>query len=394
LDSGETPAGPDAAELLLGRCGALSGRAYAARSAQFARYWKEHLDRCRTLVREGIAKVARKTGVTVIGVSEARDVPLQELAEAFDTINLVDIDEPSMRGALDALRRSDRTGTLAAKVRCFVQDITGGRFARLAAEIFRRISTSVAPADALSGISETCDGYAPSVPDQLVGPLKGSYVISSGVATQFVPMLLAGITETMREAFPRWSFNAETDSTLAPVFEEFRQKLLGQHAATLAALAEADGLIFWWDTVAQAPSWSRASETELLALSTAIADFVRGSRNPALTGADFERLTQNGGNPRNVLEVLSRLLRANLLPVQEATALIRTLAERAEELGAGARQVFISGGLAAYCQGLPVRGGPTHSWRWFLNPPELSSLQVEAIHLRRPYISMQECAAH
>jgi hypothetical protein len=328
-------------------------------------------------------KVARKTAVTVIGVSEARDVPLHDLADAFERVNLVDIDEPSLHVAMNALHQNDPTGALAAKVRCFVQDITGGRFAALAVEAFGRITTSQDPERALSAVKETCEGYDAGIPNEFTRRLKASYVISSGVATQLVPMLLAGIGDAMRQRFPRFPLQPETHPTLAPAVAGLRQKLLSQHAATLAEAVEEDSLVCWWDTVAQVPSWSRMTEPEMVALADTVCDLARSSGIPALTGTQWEVVAQHGQDPRKVLSTLAQLIRDNVLPVQEVTTFIDALAQRADALGA-VRAVFVPSGLAAHAQGVFVPDGPLRSWPWILNPTELSRLQVEAVLLKKP----------
>jgi hypothetical protein len=368
---------------MIRRCGALSGREYAASFERFSPYWMDHLDSCRTFISEGAGKVARKTAVTVVGASEARDFPLAELAREFDAVNLVDIDEPSMQVAVDALRRGEGTSALAGKVRCVVTDITGDRIARLVADCFDIIQTAPDPRRALGGVVGCYERYDPGVPDETVGPLQASYVISSGVASQLLPLVLAGVRDALRQRFPRLPSDPEAQAAYSAAAAGLRRKLIGQHAMTLAALAEEDGLIGWWDTVSQTPGWGRLTEQEMLALLGALSERVRDSGGRALTAPALQGVLQNVRDVRQVPDVLSRLIRANALPVHEGTALIDWIVERAEEVSAGARAAIVPGGLAAYYDGLLVPDGPPRSWRWILNPPELSSLHVEAVYLRK-----------
>jgi hypothetical protein len=368
---------------MIRRCGALSGRAYAASFERFSPYWKDHLDRCRTFISEGAGKVARKTAVTVVGASAARDLPLAELAREFDAVNLVDIDEPSLQVAVDSLRRDERTADLAGKVRCVVTDITGERIARLVADCFPIITSAPDPRRALGGVVECYARYDPGIPDETVRPLRASYVISSGVASQLLPIVLAGVRDPLRQRFPRFPFDPDAQAAYSAAATGLRQKLIGQHAMTLAALAEEDGLIGWWDTVWQTPGWGQLTEQELLGLLGALSERVRAADDRALTPPGLQGFLQNVRDLRQLPEVLSRLIRANALPVPEATALIDWIVGRADAISPGGRAALVPGGLAAYYDGHLVPDGPPRSWRWILNPPELSSLHVEAVHLKK-----------
>jgi hypothetical protein len=368
---------------MIRRCGALSGREYAASYERFCPYWKDHLDSCRTFVSEGAGKVVRKTAVTAVGASEARDLPLAELARAFDTVNLVDIDEPSLQVALDGLRRAERTASLAGKVRCVVTDITGDRIARLVADCFNVIQSAPDPRRALGGVVDCYERYDAGIPDETVRPLRASYVISSGVASQLLPIVLAGVRDALRQRFPRPPSDPEAQAAYSAAATGLRRKLIGQHALTLAALAEEDGLVCWWDTVAQTPGWGQMTGQELLGLLGALSERVRDPGAGALTAPGLQGVLQNVRDLREVPDVLSRLIRANALPVREGTALIDWIVQRADEASTGARAAVVPGGLAAYYDRLLVPDGPPRSWRWILNPTELSSLHVEAVYLRK-----------
>jgi hypothetical protein len=371
----------DPAGFMIRRCGALSGRAYAASFQRFSPYWQDHLHRCRRFISEGAHKVARKTSVTVVGASQARDLPLEELAREFDTVNLVDIDEPSMQLAVGALRQGERTAAQAGKVRCVATDITGNRIARLAADCFDIITNSHDPGRALCRVAECYECYDPSIPAETVHPLKASYVVSSGVASQLFPLVAAGVKDALGQRFPRFRFDPETQAAYAEAATGLRRKLIEQHVLTLAAMAEDDGLICWWDTVSKTPAWGQLTGQEQLGLLGVVSDWVQDTGS-AVAAPDLQAVL-NVREPRQLPGVLTRLIRENLLPVPEVTALIDRLVERADEMSASARAVIVPGGLAGYDQGLLVPDGPLRSWRWILDPLELSSLQVEAVHLKR-----------
>ena len=374
----------DPAELMIRRCGALSGRDYAASFQRFAPYWQDHLHRCRTFISVGAHKVARKSSVTVVGASQARDVPLEELARKFDTVNLVDIDEPSMQLAVEALRQGEAMAAQAAKVRCIAKDISGNRIARLAADCFDIITNSHDPGRALCRVAECYERYDPSVPAEIISAeagLKASYVVSSGVASQLFPLVAAGVKDALGQKFSRFRFDPYTQAAYSEAATKLRRKLVEQHVLTLAAMVEEDGFICWWDTVSKTPAWGQLTEKEQRGLLGVVSDWVQdtGSAQPA---PDLQAVLK-AGEPRRLPGVLARLISENLLGVAEVTALIDRLVARSDEMSATARAVIVPGGLVGHDQGLLVPDGPLRSWRWILDPLELSSLQVEAVLLKR-----------
>jgi hypothetical protein len=252
--------GDDPAGVMIKRCGALSSRDFAASFQRFRPYWQGHRQRCRTFISEGAHKVARKTSVTVVGASQARDLPLEELAREFDTVNLVDIDEPSMQLAVEALRQGERMAAHADKVRCVATDITGNRIARLAAACFDIVSNSHDADLELCRVAECNERYDPSIPAETTHPLKASYVISFGVASQLFPLVAAGVKDALAQRFPRFRFDPQTQAAYSEAATGLRRKLIEQHVVTLAAMVEDDGLICWWDTVSKAPAWGQLTE--------------------------------------------------------------------------------------------------------------------------------------
>jgi hypothetical protein len=368
---------------MIRRCGALSGREYAASFRRFAGYWQDHLDSCRMFIAEGVDKVARQTTATVLGASEARDLPLEILLERFDQVNLVDIDEPSLQAALAGLRQNPRTAGLAGKVRCIVEDVTGDRLAQLVGDCCNRVITAQDPAGALRGVLECYERYEPAVPDGIVRPLRASYVISSGVASQLLPLVLAGVSEALQQRFPRLQFDPETQRVYSAAAAGLRGKLLEQHARTLAALTEDEGRIAWWDTVAKTPAWRQMTELELRSLFGVLADQLGERFDFVEMGLDLRGVLRDVRDVRQVPDVLVRLIEANRLPVQGGLAVLDKIVERAREVSANARAPILPGGLADCYGNLLVPDGPVRSWRWVLNPLELASLHVEAVHLKK-----------
>lgn len=57
-------------------------------------HWREHIDRCHALIRDGIERCPRRRTAAVLGAGLVHDVPLEELSRYFERVLLVDICHP------------------------------------------------------------------------------------------------------------------------------------------------------------------------------------------------------------------------------------------------------------------------------------------------------------
>jgi len=62
-----------------------------SRAARCAGEWAEHEDKCQRFVSDTIEKMRQRRTVVVLGSGLLRDVPIETLARAFDTVVLVDL---------------------------------------------------------------------------------------------------------------------------------------------------------------------------------------------------------------------------------------------------------------------------------------------------------------
>ena len=62
-----------------------------SRARRCADAWAPHEENCKTFIRETIADMKQRRTVVVLGSGLLRDVPIEDLAKAFDTVVLVDL---------------------------------------------------------------------------------------------------------------------------------------------------------------------------------------------------------------------------------------------------------------------------------------------------------------
>src|SRR5580704_10230849 len=57
-------------------------------------YWREHIERCRFIIQNGLSRCSERRKAVVLGAGLLHDVPLAELASSFREVLLVDIVHP------------------------------------------------------------------------------------------------------------------------------------------------------------------------------------------------------------------------------------------------------------------------------------------------------------
>jgi hypothetical protein len=82
--------------------------------------WDAHGERSRRFIMDAVATLARRDVVWVLGAGRAYDLPLEELAESFGKVVLVDVDREAMEATLGA-----RGGARRARFELHGADLTG-----------------------------------------------------------------------------------------------------------------------------------------------------------------------------------------------------------------------------------------------------------------------------
>ena len=355
---------------------ALRGSYYESNHAAHGAFWRGHVEESRRMIIDGISRVARRDAATVLGVSAARDIPLAELARAFDVVNIVDIDEPSLRAAIETVPADavdDHGKPLRDKLNPVIRDVSGGASARLIAQGREIIRAQPDAARARADVFALIDGFDP-VPDlsSLAG-LEASYVISSGLSSQ-----LSGAAEDV--LLSDLKITELHDGRFGAIARRARNRFAARHADVLAALLRPGGLAYWSDTIRQNnPRALTADQLDrvLLALqffmtATPWADGLDGTlrRAIALEG------------PIDLIQRIPELLAGPLTETQ-ALEMLQFLVDRVREENPNAGLVAIDGGLEPLFAAAFTADGAPGRWQWFLHPNTASVWNVEAHFLRR-----------
>lgn len=94
--------------------------AIRARQRRLGPAWQSHLERSRETILEGMARCARRRTALVLGSGPLLDIPLAELAAAFETVLLVDV--VHLRGARSLAARHANVALVSRDVTGFVED--------------------------------------------------------------------------------------------------------------------------------------------------------------------------------------------------------------------------------------------------------------------------------
>ena len=126
-------------------------------------YWQPHVANSQRRILEAASRCERRSTALVLGAGNCTEIPLEELARAFDEVVLLDLDDASMNAAVE-----DLPDELIPKVHLSVGDVT--RFAApLMQRLWRAVETSDTAEQAFERIGETLSGLkadgAPALPE-------------------------------------------------------------------------------------------------------------------------------------------------------------------------------------------------------------------------------------
>ncbi|RYZ05392.1 MAG: hypothetical protein EOO73_20435 [Myxococcales bacterium] len=127
--------------------------------------WAAHASRNRAFIEQAVSGCARRDLAVVLGAGQAFDLPLPELAKAFERLVLVDIDGPTLEATISAVVKDPG---LRARIEPRVMDLTGinGQLVRALEEVFSHGGDAAAIA---SDLSELCRSYWLPEPPALLG---------------------------------------------------------------------------------------------------------------------------------------------------------------------------------------------------------------------------------
>lgn len=195
--------------------------------------WREHALSNKELLLRG-AEQASGQQVLVLGAGKLYDIPLERLAERFERVVLVDIDE---RALCHSVERAGLPGELRRRVTLSIADVTGSAetFSRKAHEAFD-LAGETAVYQALLGLLH---GYRLEQPPRLCGPelaeTSFDFACSSLLLSQLATPFTQFLTQHFTERFPDSALIRSAEFRIA--LTQFTHRIEHAHIAALLATA-------------------------------------------------------------------------------------------------------------------------------------------------------------
>jgi hypothetical protein len=352
------------------------GREHAHDAERFGLHWQEHIERSRDMILQGAARVATPDSVTVLGGGAAYNIPLEELAQRFKVVRLVDLDTDSV------------PAEVRAKVEVHTGDVSGGLAMRLVEQGLEIVRSSATFDEALPRLIPLFKGegldmtYDPS----LVEPWKASYVVSSGLSSQMTIVPERAVIEALRE---RFGTEIEDDFFFKQGSFQLRNEWVRLHGELLSGLVAPDGRVYWADTVAETPYLQEFGAGPLAILVDCVMGFLNGAYlKTFVTEAGKHVLAERFGegwsadqllnsfkdrldieSKRRLTWAIMTLVGENLIQPKRELELVKYVIREAERMTPQARQPMLSGPLSSFFPSSLEPDGEGASWIW-INDPE------------------------
>jgi hypothetical protein len=205
--------------------------------------WWAHARRNKAFILDAAARIERPRLAVVLGAGKTYDLPIQELAQRFERVLLLDIDA-------DALAATIRERAFGPRVEARPVDVTG-----VTARIARGIEAALSCASPEDSLEAVCRSYRLASPPQLLPAGEHADLLVSGMVLSQLglqPKLAAKrlferrFGAIRRESEARWSF----------AWDELELRLQQDHINALTR--EADLAVLTSDIVhhGSAESWS------------------------------------------------------------------------------------------------------------------------------------------
>lgn len=381
------------------------GLVYEKAYEVFSGFWNEHLQKSRQMIRGGITLVARHDVATVLGASSLHDNPSADLAYHFDRLYIVDVDEGSLKRAIDSIppRAVDKNGKyLRDKIIPVLRDITGGAVTTLIArgqEIFRTESDS---SIALAKVLKLIEAYDP-VPDLSdFDFLKASYVISSGLSTQLSSIGAAVLLDGSAFSLPVLA------PYISPTLDRLRHRFAARHRDVLAALVSPEGRVYWADTI-KGINPRQLTQSQQEVVRSKLKDFMRGHSWPAEIlssintilqelhdlAEEVDALNEHGNLSAKIdepfheiasidlLSLVGELIKQGKLHPDFGLSLMHFMVSLVREMAPDGGTLSLPGGLEPLFKDVFTEAVPVQRWDWFLHPDRFVTWEVEAYLLKK-----------
>ncbi len=219
-----------------------AGQRIAEAQVEYDKYWRPHIERSRLGILEAAHLVREPGTALVLGAGACREIPLEELAEMFNRVVLVDLDSPSMSAAVARIPRHLRN-----KIEIRVSDVTS--FAKPLMDATAHIMGNARTASdafiqlrSLYGAINAIE-RPPSLP-------QADLVVSSLVLSE-----LARYPSTYAARLFSERFNANLSEWRGSgaLWRTLREFSSSDHASMLARLVRPGSVVYFADTVGRGP---------------------------------------------------------------------------------------------------------------------------------------------
>ena len=227
----------------------LAGAGLRSVEQERSGYWQPHVANSHRRILDAASMCERRSTALVLGAGNCTEIPLHELAQRFDEVVLLDLDDASMAAAVE-----DLPDELIPKVHLSVQDVT--RFAApLMRRLWRAVEESETAEQSFERISEAlsnveADDGPPTYPD-------ADLVVSSLVFSELHRYPLSYASRLVRDKFgKRFADSAGYGRFRA----RLQQVALRDHVGLLAGSCRRGGAVYFADTIARGPVYQKVAQ--------------------------------------------------------------------------------------------------------------------------------------
>jgi hypothetical protein len=195
--------------------------------------WQEHATDNKELILRGAERAAGTTAL-VVGAGKLYDIPLRGLAERFERLLLVDIDEAALRQSVE---HSGLSQELRRRLTLAVTDVTGisDTFLHKVRPIFE-LADERACYEALLGLLHAyCLAQPPELISPELAPEKLAFACSSMVLSQLATPLTQYVERRFSERFPESALVHAHEFRVA--LAQFTHRIEHAHIAALLCAA-------------------------------------------------------------------------------------------------------------------------------------------------------------
>jgi hypothetical protein len=195
--------------------------------------WRAHAKRNRAFIEEAANGCAQKQLAVVLGAGQAFDLPLPELARAFERLVLVDIDGPTLESTISSTIKDPG---LRARVEPRVMDLSGinGQLVRAVDQV---MAGSGGADQIATELAELCRSYwLPERPRLLGGNERADLLVSDLVLSQIAWPQRVYALRLYEQRFGK--LGGEAERAWAVPFWEFELRVQQDHITSLAGAAE------------------------------------------------------------------------------------------------------------------------------------------------------------